>query len=89
MKAGHDLDTAVTKGSLATIRERYSIPVEYGLHVPQPWQRPFSSDAPRVCISVDALEAELWFPFTQPSKSVSGGGESPRVRWRPTRGVTL
>ncbi|RRT51410.1 hypothetical protein B296_00043192 [Ensete ventricosum] len=33
MKAGHDLDTAVTEGSLAAIRERYSITTEYGLHV--------------------------------------------------------
>ncbi|RZS22235.1 hypothetical protein BHM03_00054978 [Ensete ventricosum] len=40
MKADHDLDTAVTEGSLAVIRERYSIPVEYELHVPQPGQRP-------------------------------------------------
>ncbi|RRT41844.1 hypothetical protein B296_00046381 [Ensete ventricosum] len=36
MKAGHDLDTAVTEGSLAAIRERYSIPTEYGLHVSRP-----------------------------------------------------
>ncbi|RWV82069.1 hypothetical protein GW17_00056462 [Ensete ventricosum] len=62
MKADHDLDTAVTEGSLAVIRERYSIPVEYGLHVPQPGQRPYSSDAPDMCISVDALEASLRFP---------------------------
>ncbi|RRT34362.1 hypothetical protein B296_00058972 [Ensete ventricosum] len=48
MKVGHDLDTAVTEGSLTAIRERYSIPVEYGLHVPQPGQRPYSSDAPGV-----------------------------------------
>ncbi|RZR82645.1 hypothetical protein BHM03_00009099 [Ensete ventricosum] len=34
MKADHDLDTTVTEGSLAVIRERYNIPVEYGLHVP-------------------------------------------------------
>ncbi|RRT81274.1 hypothetical protein B296_00001056 [Ensete ventricosum] len=33
MKADHDLDTAVTEGSLAVIRERYNIPTEYGLHV--------------------------------------------------------
>ncbi|RZR90520.1 hypothetical protein BHM03_00018412 [Ensete ventricosum] len=33
MKADHDLDTAVTVGSLAMIREQYSIPIEYGLHV--------------------------------------------------------
>ncbi|RWV81869.1 hypothetical protein GW17_00056672 [Ensete ventricosum] len=57
MKADHDLDTTVTEGSLAVIRERYSIPVEYGLHVPQPGQRPYSSDAPDMCISVDALES--------------------------------
>ncbi|RRT37353.1 hypothetical protein B296_00040896 [Ensete ventricosum] len=46
MKADHDLDTVVTEGSLVVIRERYSIPVEYGLHVLQSGQRPFSSDAP-------------------------------------------
>ncbi|RZR74894.1 hypothetical protein BHM03_00045669 [Ensete ventricosum] len=61
MKADHDLDTTVIEGSLAVIRERYSIPVEYGLHVPQPGQRPYSSDAPDMCISVDALEVGLWF----------------------------
>ncbi|RWW37316.1 hypothetical protein BHE74_00057591 [Ensete ventricosum] len=33
MKADHDLDTAVTEGSLAVNRGRYSITVEYGLHV--------------------------------------------------------
>ncbi|RWW78512.1 hypothetical protein BHE74_00013261 [Ensete ventricosum] len=36
MKVGHDLDTAVTKGSLVSIREQYNIPIEYGLHIPQP-----------------------------------------------------
>ncbi|RRT32424.1 hypothetical protein B296_00058733 [Ensete ventricosum] len=63
MKSDHDLDTTMTEGSLAVIRERYSIPVEYGLHVPQPGQRPYSLDAPGMCISVDALEAGLWFPL--------------------------
>ncbi|RRT31651.1 hypothetical protein B296_00053857 [Ensete ventricosum] len=63
MKSDHDLDTAVTKGSLAVIRERYSILVEYGLHVPQPGQRPYSLDAPGMCISVDALEVGLRFPL--------------------------
>ncbi|RWW45637.1 hypothetical protein BHE74_00048503 [Ensete ventricosum] len=63
MKADHDLDTAVTEGSLAVIRERYSIPAEYGLHVPQPGQHPYSSDAPDMCISVDALETGLRFPL--------------------------
>ncbi|RRT66516.1 hypothetical protein B296_00008722 [Ensete ventricosum] len=63
MKADHDLDTAVIEGSLAVIRERYSIPIEYGLHVPQPGQCPYSSDAPGMCISVDALEAGLRFPL--------------------------
>ncbi|RZR71542.1 hypothetical protein BHM03_00005750 [Ensete ventricosum] len=59
MMSDHDLDTAVTEGSLAAIRERYSIPAEYVLHVPQPKQRPYSLDAPDMCISVDALEAGL------------------------------
>ncbi|RRT42803.1 hypothetical protein B296_00041982 [Ensete ventricosum] len=63
MKSDHDLDTAVTEGSLAVIRERYSIPIEYGLHVPQPGQRPYSLDALDMCISVDALEADLRFPL--------------------------
>ncbi|RRT36404.1 hypothetical protein B296_00050219, partial [Ensete ventricosum] len=61
--ADHDLDMAVTKGSLAVIRGRYSIPAEFGLHVPQPEQHPYSSDAPGMCFSVDALEAGLRFPL--------------------------
>ncbi|RRT33762.1 hypothetical protein B296_00056006, partial [Ensete ventricosum] len=63
MKADLDLDTTVTEGSLAVIRDRYSIPIEYGLHVPQPGQRPYSLDAPDMCISVDALEVGLRFPL--------------------------
>ncbi|RWW42557.1 hypothetical protein BHE74_00051887, partial [Ensete ventricosum] len=52
-----------TEGSLAVIRGRYSIPTEYGLHVPRPGQRPYSSDTPDICISVDALETGLQFPL--------------------------
>ncbi|RRT39184.1 hypothetical protein B296_00046801, partial [Ensete ventricosum] len=63
MKADHDLDTTVIEGSLVVIRERYSIPVEYGLYVPQPGQRPYSLDTPGMCISVDALEVGLRFPL--------------------------
>ncbi|RRT33560.1 hypothetical protein B296_00035663 [Ensete ventricosum] len=63
MKSDHDLDTTVTEGSLVVIRERYNIPVEYGLHVSQPRQRLYSLDAPDMCISVDALEAGLRFPL--------------------------
>ncbi|RWW36727.1 hypothetical protein BHE74_00058231, partial [Ensete ventricosum] len=63
MKADHDLDTTVTEGSLAVIRGRYSIPTEYGVYVPRPGQRPYSSDAPDMCISVDALEVDLRFPL--------------------------
>ncbi|RZS28543.1 hypothetical protein BHM03_00062215 [Ensete ventricosum] len=63
MMSDHDLDTAVTEGSLAVIRERYNIPTEYGLHVPEPGQRPYSLDVPGMCISVDALEAGLRFPL--------------------------
>ncbi|RRT74192.1 hypothetical protein B296_00013643 [Ensete ventricosum] len=61
IKAGHDLDTTVTEGSLAAIKERYNIPAKYGLHVLRSGQRPYSSDASGVCISVDALEAGLRF----------------------------
>ncbi|RRT64593.1 hypothetical protein B296_00016279, partial [Ensete ventricosum] len=46
MKVGHDLDMAVTEGSLAAIRERYNILTEYGLHVPRSGQRPYSLDTP-------------------------------------------
>ncbi|RRT72216.1 hypothetical protein B296_00017288 [Ensete ventricosum] len=46
--AGHDLDPSVTEGSLAAIRERYNIPTEYRLYVPQPGQCPYSSDVPGV-----------------------------------------
>ncbi|RRT45292.1 hypothetical protein B296_00032274 [Ensete ventricosum] len=63
MMSDHDLDTAVTEGSLAVIREWYSIPTKYGLHVSQPGHRPYSLDAPGICISVDALEAGLRFPL--------------------------
>ncbi|RWW02769.1 hypothetical protein GW17_00034118 [Ensete ventricosum] len=63
MMSDHDLDTMVTEGSLAVIRERYSIPAEYGLHVPQSGQRPYSLDVPDMCILVDALEAGLRFPL--------------------------
>ncbi|RZS21204.1 hypothetical protein BHM03_00053813 [Ensete ventricosum] len=59
MMSDHDLDTVVTEGSLVVIRERYSIPAEYGLHVPQPGQHPYSLDVPGMCISVDALEVGL------------------------------
>ncbi|RRT82752.1 hypothetical protein B296_00000344 [Ensete ventricosum] len=61
MKADHDLDTTVTGGSLAVIRERYNIPIKFRLHVPQPGQCPYSLDAPGMCISVDALVAGLRF----------------------------
>ncbi|RWW36737.1 hypothetical protein BHE74_00058216 [Ensete ventricosum] len=63
MKADHDLDMAVTEGSLTVIRGLYSITTKYGLHAPRPEQRPYSSDASSMCITVDALEANLWFPL--------------------------
>ncbi|RWW59159.1 hypothetical protein BHE74_00033919 [Ensete ventricosum] len=60
MKVDHDLDTTVTEGSLAVIRGRYSIPVEYGLHVPRPGQCPYSSDACPTCSS----RWMLWRPVS-------------------------
>ncbi|RRT33122.1 hypothetical protein B296_00055802, partial [Ensete ventricosum] len=59
MMSDHDFDTIVTEGSLTVIRERYNIPTEYGLHVPEPGQRPYSLDVPGMCISIDALEVGL------------------------------
>ncbi|RWW69395.1 hypothetical protein BHE74_00023004 [Ensete ventricosum] len=59
MKADHDLDTAVTEGSLAMIRGRYNIPAEYGLHVPQPGQRPTVRTVP-TCAS----RWMLWRPVS-------------------------
>ncbi|RRT36963.1 hypothetical protein B296_00046168 [Ensete ventricosum] len=61
LKADHDIDTTVIEGSLAMIRGRYSISIEYGLHVSRSEQRPYSSDALSMCILVDALEAGLRF----------------------------
>ncbi|RRT31145.1 hypothetical protein B296_00056559, partial [Ensete ventricosum] len=55
MMSDHNLNTAVTEGSLDVIRERYSIPTEYGLHVPQPGQRPYSLDAPGMLEVVENL----------------------------------
>ncbi|RRT33798.1 hypothetical protein B296_00054978 [Ensete ventricosum] len=77
MKANHDLDTTVTEGSLAVIRGWYSIPVEYGLHVPRPGQRPYSSDEPDMCISMDALEAGLRFPLHPLIEEVGAATISP------------
>ncbi|RWV82741.1 hypothetical protein GW17_00055731 [Ensete ventricosum] len=85
MMSDHDLDTAVTEGSLAAIRERYSIPAEYGLHVPEPGQRPYSLDVPGMCISVDALEAGLrrggYYLTARVDFRVSGAPSSNKV-WK-------
>ncbi|RWW14884.1 hypothetical protein GW17_00021311 [Ensete ventricosum] len=59
MKADHDLDTVVTEGSLALIRGRYSIPVEYKLHVPQSGNAPIVRTRP-ACAS----QWMLWRPVS-------------------------
>ncbi|RZS01511.1 hypothetical protein BHM03_00031388 [Ensete ventricosum] len=89
MKSDHDLDTVVTEGSLAVIRERYSIPVEYRLHVPHHGQRPYSLDAPDMCISVDALEAGLWFPLHSLIEECMRWWRISPSQVTPTRGATL
>ncbi|RWW01756.1 hypothetical protein GW17_00035188 [Ensete ventricosum] len=66
------MDTVVTEGSLAAIMEQYSIPAEYELYVLWPAQRPYSSYAPGVCISVATLEAGLRFPLHPCWESYSG-----------------
>ncbi|RRT60930.1 hypothetical protein B296_00016900, partial [Ensete ventricosum] len=75
MKADHDLNTTMTEGSLAVIRGRYSIPAEYVLHVSRPGQRPYSLDAPGMCITVDALEAGLRFPLHSLIEELPRGAE--------------
>ncbi|RZR81772.1 hypothetical protein BHM03_00008067 [Ensete ventricosum] len=73
MKVDHDLDTAVTEGSLAVIRGRYSIPTEYGLHVPWPGQRPYSSDVP---------DMSVVRPLIPPCLCQTDFPVSKRPRWR-------
>ncbi|RWW90181.1 hypothetical protein BHE74_00000668 [Ensete ventricosum] len=87
MKADHDLNTAVTEGSLAVIRERYNIPAEYGLHVPRSGQRPYSSDTPGVCISTDALEASLRPVCTSSPAIVSTERRWSTVEWWEISGL--
>ncbi|RWW40577.1 hypothetical protein BHE74_00053996 [Ensete ventricosum] len=89
MKSDHDLDTSVTEGSLVVIRERYSIPVEYELHVSQPGQRPYSLDAPGMCISVDALEVDLRFPLHPLIEECLRWWRISPSQVAPTRGATL
>ncbi|RRT69667.1 hypothetical protein B296_00010058 [Ensete ventricosum] len=63
MKACHDIDLAMAEGSLDAIRKCYSIPDEYALCAPLPEQHPYNSGSAELSISVDALEADLRFPF--------------------------
>ncbi|RRT40721.1 hypothetical protein B296_00037304, partial [Ensete ventricosum] len=46
MKTDHNLDMTVTEGSFVVVRDRYSIPIEYGLHVPQLGQPPSVQTCP-------------------------------------------
>ncbi|RRT37259.1 hypothetical protein B296_00035746 [Ensete ventricosum] len=90
MKAGHDLDMAVTKGSLVAIMERYSIPAKYELHVPRSGQCPYNLDAPGVCISVGALEADrMDLDDLRGMPKVSGGKTSSVHATVPAREVGI
>ena len=63
MKSLHDSDSIVTAKLFGRVRDRYSIPSEYELHVPRSGQRandPFPSG---FRLTLDALEAGLRFPL--------------------------
>ncbi|RRT67565.1 hypothetical protein B296_00016294 [Ensete ventricosum] len=63
MKLCHDFDSTMSVKSLATIRKHYSIPTEYVLHAPTPWQRPYHTCPEGFNISIDAWEVGLRFPL--------------------------
>lgn len=62
-KSLHDFDYIVTVALLSCIRDHYSIPTEYELHAPRPGQRAYDSFPDGFDLSLDALEAGLWFPL--------------------------
>ncbi|RZS23479.1 hypothetical protein BHM03_00056418 [Ensete ventricosum] len=75
MKAYHDLDTAVTEGSLVAIRERYNFPAEYGLlgsyYNANPGGRRFSTrEAPKASSKrlIDAPTKQVDDPARRPKK---------------------
>ncbi|RWV95748.1 hypothetical protein GW17_00041607 [Ensete ventricosum] len=96
MKLCHDFDSTMSVKSLATIRKRYSIPTEYVLHAPTPWQRPYHTCPEGFNISIDVWEAGLRFPLhpeipseeaTRKMPEVSGKHpvEAPSGQWKKAK----
>ncbi|RRT70112.1 hypothetical protein B296_00004814 [Ensete ventricosum] len=63
MKSCHDVVSVKGEEALGPIWECYSIPEEYVLRAPSAEQRPYSAGSSEISISVDALEAGLYFPL--------------------------
>lgn len=63
MRSWHDVDSVVTEKLLGPIRDRYSIPKNYGLHALRPDQCPYDPFPNGFGLTTDALEAGLQFPL--------------------------
>lgn len=63
MKSLHDSNSIVTAKWLGHVRDRYSIPSEYELHIPWSGQRAYDLFSGGFVLTLDALEAGLRFPF--------------------------
>ncbi|RRT34530.1 hypothetical protein B296_00029054 [Ensete ventricosum] len=61
MRSCHDFDSVITEGLLALVWERYSIPHECQLCVPQLGQPPYDSFPNKFELSIDTLKVGLWF----------------------------
>ncbi|RRT33751.1 hypothetical protein B296_00054703 [Ensete ventricosum] len=84
MKSFHDVVLVVTEESLGSIWEPYSIPEEYVLQAPLPEQRPCNPESSKLSISVDALEADLRFPFIPSSwNALDGAMDLNALRRKP------
>ncbi|RWW04192.1 hypothetical protein GW17_00032598 [Ensete ventricosum] len=59
MRSCHDCDSIITVQHLAEVRECYSVPREYELHVPLHGQRPYDTFSDGFGLSIDTLEAGL------------------------------
>lgn len=59
MRSWHDVNSVVNENLLGLIRDRYSIPKNYGLRAPRPSQRPYDPFPNGFGLITDALEAGL------------------------------
>ena len=59
----HDIDSTVNEPLLEGLRERYCIPGDHTLGIPEPGQRAYDPIPKGFALSLDALEAGLRFPL--------------------------